>query len=131
MIRDDNLHFLQTPCGSIVRCREPRMIVIPMAGLSARFAAEGYVLPKYMLPLGGQTVFDHSVRSFERYFLSHPFMFIFRDVDGTSAFVAERVAALGIETATLVSLAEPTAGRAETVALGLRRANSDPACPLT
>jgi hypothetical protein len=102
-----------------------------MAGLSARFSAAGYDRPKYMLQLGGQSLFDHAVVSFSRYFDQMPFLFIFRDVVGTYTFVAERVAALGIKSAALVALDAPTRGQAETAALGLRRARVDPASPLT
>lgn len=107
------------------------MIVIPMAGLSSRFTAAGYDRPKYMLPLFGRTLFEHSVRSFEAYFESHPFLFVFRNVAGTPAFVAEQCAMLGIRTALLVSLDGPTAGQAETVEIGLRRAEIDPATSIT
>lgn len=44
------------------------MIVIPMAGLSRRFAEAGYAQPKYMLPLPGGSVFAHAVGSFREYF---------------------------------------------------------------
>lgn len=107
------------------------MIAIPMAGLSARFSKAGYNRPKYMLQLGDGCVFDRSVASFSAYFQDTPFLFSFRDVSGTGAFVAERVAALGIRTALLVALDAPTRGQAETVALGLERAAVDPATPLT
>jgi hypothetical protein len=107
------------------------MIVIPMAGLSSRFTAAGYDRPKYMLPLFGRTLFEHSVRSFEPYFETDPFLFVFRNVAGTPAFVAEQVAMLGIRTAVLVSLDAPTAGQAETVEIGLRRGNIDPATAIT
>ena len=107
------------------------MIVIPMAGLSARFTAAGYDKPKYMLPLAGKSLFDHAILSFEDYFATEPFLFVFRDVAGTPAFVAERIAQLDVRTATLVSLDAPTAGQAETVAIGLRRAKVDPASDIT
>jgi hypothetical protein len=107
------------------------MIVIPMAGLSARFAAAGYDRPKYMLPLAGATLFDHAVKSFAAYFADTPFLFVVRDVQGSPAFVAERAAALGIATTTIVALDAPTVGQAETVAIGLRRAQIDPAAEIT
>ena len=107
------------------------MIVLPMAGLSARFAAAGFAKPKFMLPLAGETLFDHAVKSFAAYFADTPFLFVLRDVGGSHAFVAERIAALGIATTTLVTLDAPTAGQAETVALGLGRAAIDPAAAIT
>ena len=72
------------------------MIVIPMAGLSSRFFKAGYEKPKYMLEAHGQTLFDHSVKSFEKYFETEKFLFIIRDVYGTLDFVKERIASLGI-----------------------------------
>ncbi|MCK8786373.1 NTP transferase domain-containing protein [Roseomonas sp. NAR14] len=107
------------------------MIVIPMAGLSRRFAEAGYDRPKYMLPLGGRSVFAHALASFERYFATGRFLLIARDVDGTAGFVARECAALGIRDAATVLLDAPTAGQAETVALGLERAGIGPAEPLT
>jgi len=100
------------------------VIVIPMAGLSARFTAAGYDRPKYMLPLGDGYVFDRSVASFSAYFKTLPFLFAFRDVAGTAAFVTERATALGIRTLLLAPLDAPTRGQAETVALGLRRSGA-------
>lgn len=37
--------------------------VIPMAGLSRRFAGAGVTRPKYMLEAGGRTLFEHSLAS--------------------------------------------------------------------
>ena len=107
------------------------MIVLPMAGLSSRFAAAGYDRPKYTLPLGGRPVFDHAVGSFARYFDDLPFMFVFRETEGLREFLGQRLRELGVKTSLLVGLDAPTAGQAETVALGLRRAGADPAAPVT
>ena len=41
------------------------MFVIPMAGSSSRFFEAGFLLPKYQLLIGNETVFEWSVRSFE------------------------------------------------------------------
>ena len=43
-------------------------IIIPMAGESSRFFNAGYTVPKYMLPLGSETVFDKAIKSFKDYF---------------------------------------------------------------
>ena len=59
------------------------MFIIPMAGLSSRFFKAGYTKPKYQLDLNGETVFSWSVRSFERYFKTDKFVFIYRDVYDT------------------------------------------------
>jgi hypothetical protein len=98
------------------------MIVIPMAGLSRRFAEAGYDRPKYMLPLRGKTVFDHAVESFRAYFSTQEFLFIGRDVAGTAAFLQQSCAALGVRRMKTVMLDAPTAGQAETVECGLRDA---------
>jgi hypothetical protein len=102
------------------------MIVIPMAGLSRRFTQAGYDKPKYMLSLGSETVFDHAIGSFNRFFRSEPFLIIVRDVHGTPDFVEARSKALGIRRARIVVLDGETAGQAETVVLGL--AGGD--CPI-
>jgi hypothetical protein len=99
------------------------MIIIPMAGLSKRFQDAGYDRPKYMLPLAGRTVFDHAMDSFRRYFDTMPFLFVCRDVAGTSLFVRRSCEAIGLRDASVAVLEAPTAGQAETVELGLCQAN--------
>ena len=93
------------------------MILIPMAGESRRFAQAGYATPKHQLPLAGRSVFAHATSSFEAYFDSLPFLFITR-ADAVD-FVAQQAAALGIAQTRIIALDAPTAGQAETVALGL------------
>ncbi len=110
---------------------ETLLIVIPMAGLSRRFREAGYDRPKYMLQAGGMSLFDHSVGSFESVFDSAQFLFIYRDVEGTDAFVRESVEALGIKNAKFAVLDIETRGQAETVALGLKQAGIQPDQPLT
>lgn len=98
------------------------MIIIPMAGLSKRFSDAGYDRPKYMLPLGDRTVFDHAIGSFRALFNKVPFLFIGRDVAGTGAFIERCCRALGLNAMEAIMLDAPTSGQAETVDLGLRRA---------
>ena len=107
------------------------MFVFPMAGLSSRFTKAGYQVPKYQLDAGGKTLFWHSVAGFRKFFDTHPFLFIMRDVADTPAFVAEECRKMGILHPVYVVLDEPTSGQAETVALGLQRANVDPQTPIT
>lgn len=97
------------------------MIVIPMAGMSSRFFKAGYTQPKYMLEAHGITLFEHSVKSFEKYFNSLPFLFIIKDVFDTKKFVEEKVRALGIKEFYISVLNHDTRGQAETVALGLNQ----------
>jgi len=99
------------------------VIVIPMAGLSKRFTDAGYNGPKYMLEAHGKSLFAHSVNSFEKYFQSEKFLFIYREVEGAGTFVREETAKLGISNCVFVKLEQPTRGQAETVMLGLQQAN--------
>lgn len=107
------------------------MIVIPMAGLSSRFRQAGYTRPKYMLQAHGQSIFGHAVSSFSEYFGNIPFLFILRDIDNTRTFVEDECARLGIVDPKIIALEQPTAGQAETVALGLIRSGVPPNTPIT
>jgi hypothetical protein len=106
------------------------MIVIPMAGASSRFTAAGYTRPKYELPVHGESLFACCVRSFEAYFANEPFLFVCRSDVDAQAFVREECARLGVENYACIALNAPTRGQAETVLLGLERADSDPAASL-
>lgn len=99
------------------------MIVIPMAGLSSRFFKEGYEQPKYMLLAHGLSLFEHSVKSFEKYFKSEEFIFIVRDNYETPNFVRKKSEILGIKNFKIIVLHENTKGQAETVFLGLKEIN--------
>jgi dTDP-glucose pyrophosphorylase len=107
------------------------MIVLPMAGLSQRFAREGYASPKYMLPLHGRPVFDYAALSFASLFGEERFVFICLDVADTPAFVRDRTNRLGIARCYVVVLPEPTRGQADTVSKGLAALDLDPTEPLT
>lgn len=106
------------------------MIVIPMAGRSQRFLDAGYDQPKFMLDLGGESVFGHALRSFERYFEKRTFLFIFGRDPAVPAFVADECKRLGISTFFGCAI-EPTAGQAETVEAGLDRSPFGEDGPLT
>ncbi len=107
------------------------MIVIPMAGLSRRFAVAGYTIPKYMLPLRGKTVFARAVASFSALFDTEPFVFIARRVAETEEFLKSECDSLGIANARVVMLEQETAGQAETVEFGLRQAGVSEHSPIT
>lgn len=107
------------------------MIVIPMAGMSSRFAKAGYTVPKYMLQAHGRSLFAHAVGSFAAFVRTTPFLFIARDIQGTRDFIGKEVAALGIDQSTIVILPDPTSGQAETVAMGLSHAGIDQLTPIT
>lgn len=102
------------------------IIIIPMAGASSRFYNAGYTVPKYMLPLGNETVFDKSVKSFEKMFWYDKFVFIVRKDDkGAFDFVNDHARALGIRNFTVVEIDKITKGQAETVMEGLYALNQD------
>ena len=99
------------------------MIVIPMAGMSSRFTVAGYQTPKYMLQAHGQSLFAHAIKSFEAYFDKLPFLFIARNVQNTETFIRNECRRLGIMSFVVVILDAPTSGQAETVAIGLQKAD--------
>ena len=102
-----------------------------MAGASRRFAEAGYRAPKYELPLDGRSVFEHAVTSFSACFNSRPFLFVVGPQEGAAAFVAEACLRLGLANPRVVALAQPTAGQAETVELGLAGLGVAAQTPLT
>lgn len=107
------------------------MIVIPMAGRSQRFFDAGYTQPKFMLPLGGESVFAHAVGSFASYFETECFLFPYAADPTVVEFVAAEVERLGVKTWMGAAVDQPTAGQAETVEIGLAKSPWDPHQPLT
>lgn len=95
-----------------------------MAGKSSRFFEEGYKLPKYMLPLGlNSCVFNEAIKSFKKYFETDFFLFITRSDYDVRDFVEGKCKVLGIVNFEVVSLKQDTRGQADTVKIGLERAN--------
>lgn len=92
-----------------------------MAGESSRFFNAGYTVPKYMLPLGNETVFDKSVKSFQKYFDTAYFIFVVRaDKYNTFEFVNDHAKLLGITAFEIKVLNYTTRGQAETVFEAMR-----------
>lgn len=102
-----------------------KMIVIPMAGLSSRFFKAGFKLPKYMLMLKDETVFEWSVNSFKKYFDSDHFVFITMQKFDTPRFVEEKIQQMGIKSYEIVVLNQDTRGQADTVLQGIRHVESN------
>ena len=96
-----------------------------MAGLSSRFFKAGFTLPKYMLTLKDETIFEWSVRSFERYFSSEHFVFITMQKFDTPRFVEEKVQQIGIKSYEIIVLDQNTRGQADTVLQGIRHIEND------
>ena len=92
-----------------------------MLGRSSRFFNAGYTVPKYKLPLGeeGQTVFDHVLGSFRRYFDTDLFVLICRADSQDRDFLIERMQALGVRHFEVIEHAGETRGQAESVELSL------------
>lgn len=109
------------------------MIVFPMAGLSSRFTRAGYEKPKYMLPLGEQTMFATVVNGFRVCFQNEPFLFICRDVAQTPAFIDAELAKMSPRPSKvqIIVLEQETEGQAETVYRGLQMAGVAASEPLT
>ncbi len=97
------------------------MIVISMAGMSSRFFDAGYTEPKYQLRAFGESLFAHSIRSFERYFDDTRFLFITLAQHSAADFVRAECHRLGVADVEIVILDELTRGQAETVQKGLAR----------
>ena len=96
------------------------MIIIPMLGRSSRFFNAGYDKPKYELPLGDETVFSSSVRSFQKYFNYQPFLFIVRSDFNAISFVSREVNRLCIKDYRIIEIDKETSGQAESVMLGIK-----------
>lgn len=94
------------------------MIIIPMLGKSSRFFSQGYELPKYQLPLGGETVFARSVRSFSEQFTDQHFLFLVRKDFGAKEFVAKQLIEIGLRDYRIIEFQYETRGQAESVMQG-------------
>ena len=90
-----------------------------MAGRSSRFFDAGYTQPKYTLQAFGESLFAHSIRSFEAYFETEQFLFITLAEFSAEDFVRAECLRLGIAGAQVVVLDALTRGQAETVFQGL------------
>ena len=90
-----------------------------MLGRSSRFFEAGYTLPKYQLPLGNETVFAKSVRTFEEQFSDTPFLFLIRSDHNALEFVTSEITRLGIKDFRIKEFNYETRGQAESVAIGV------------
>jgi hypothetical protein len=107
------------------------VIVFPMNGRGQRFVDAGYRQPKFMLELAGTSVFRHVLEGFASLFGAEQFLFVMAYDTKIAAFVESECAAMGLTAPLLAILNAPTRGQAETVALGLEQAATDPTEPLT
>ena len=99
-------------------------IVIPMAGESSRFL-KADMGPKYTLPIRPlETLFDVSLRSFEKWFDTANFVIVVKDDFGYE-FADEHMKYLNVKNYKIVNLNTLTRGQAESVYLGLKEVVSD------
>ena len=97
------------------------MIVIPSAGRSSRFKQAGIETPKFLLPLGGVTMFDHVLEGFSRYAGSEDFLVIARNTPEEIRFFEDRLRAHGIRDFEVVALDNSGLGMFADVCQGLRQ----------
>ena len=91
-------------------------IVFPMAGESSRFFGAGYVLPKYMLPLGKNSdVLDFVLKAFLRIKGASKFYFICRDFFDTESYIYSKMRKYDIVDFEVICLNGCTNGQAATV----------------
>lgn len=90
-----------------------------MAGLSSRFTRLGFNLPKYMLRMHDNTVFEYAVSSFSKYFRKEHFIFIVLNEHGSHEFITQKLDGLNVLSRDIVALDHRTRGQAETVYAGL------------
>jgi hypothetical protein len=109
------------------------MFIFPMAGLSSRFTAAGFTVPKYMLPAGDRSLFEHSISGFSAYYESDPFLFIYLADKVDPGFIIDGCKRRGIPSRNilLAALPQPTDGQAATVAQGIEAAGVNRSTPIT
>mgnify|MGYP003345531483 CR=1 FL=1 len=61
-------------------------VVIPMSGMSSRFSAAGYTIPKYLIEIDGKKVIEHIVNLYPS---DSEFIFIINDKDESETNIIE------------------------------------------
>ena len=72
-----------------------------------------------MLYAKGKSLFNHSVSSFSKYFSDANFIFIIRNIFGSTNFVNQECDLMGIKKYKIICLDKLTSGQAETSYLGI------------
>lgn len=96
------------------------MIVIPAAGQSSRFKAEGIKTPKFKLPLWSGTVFDRVLHGFRAYAASEDFLIVTKDDKQDVDFFHETLTAHQIHSYEILT-DDHTRGMIPGVAEGLKK----------
>jgi NDP-sugar pyrophosphorylase family protein len=101
-------------------------ILITMAGAGQRFRDAGYTVPKFAIEARGETLFWWSLRSLARFTAAGSrVVFVGRQEDALSPFLARECERLGLRDTTLIELPGPTDGQATTARCALRTIPSD------
>lgn len=89
-------------------------VIITMAGRGSRFTKVGYQQPKHEIMAGNQSLFSWSMRSL-KCFYDERFIFIVRKDCYSKTQLIEELRKLGIESYSIIEIAEVTKGQADTV----------------
>lgn len=101
-------------------------IVITMAGLGKRFWEAGYKVPKYMVEVGGKTLFEWSMISLESYrAAAGRYIFIVRKEDNSSEFIKNSCKKMGLCFLDIIEIGHQTDGQATTAMLAKECWNED------
>ena len=95
--------------------------IIPMAGLGSRFSAEGYLLPKPLIPVSGLPMISQVIRRLPK---AEETVFIVRE-EHRHEFAIEEIIKNEDPHARIISLSETTDGQATTCLLGLEGVPDD------
>jgi len=95
------------------------MFVFPMSGRGERFLIAGYDTEKYLLMVGGKTILECALLSFEKYFLSDKFILVMRNDDVNVTLVRDLITSIGIRDFSIISIDE-SLGQADTVKRGIQ-----------
>lgn len=93
-------------------------IIITMAGLGERFKRAGYTLPKYMIIVNGDTLFEWSMKSLIGFNNTlSKYIFIVRKEDNAQNFISEKCKKIGIKNFCIKEIDFITDGQASTALL--------------
>ena len=122
---ESHIHYKKVEAESPPPPEQAGTILIPMAGLGSRFAKEGYILPKQLIPINGRAM---ALKAWEALPRAKENRFVLRkDMPGLNAFM--EVLHKEIPSAQIILLDGITDGQARTCLLGLEGVDMD--APLT
>jgi len=92
-------------------------IIITMAGKGSRFSKAGYLQPKHMIEVCGQTLFSWAMKSLKNFIQSSTIYFVCRKIDTARDFIKSECANSRIENYDILELEYATDGQATTALL--------------